>query len=283
MGGAMPMGGGMGMPPMGGMQAQAEIPTLEVPADMACLEGPRAATWQKVKKRFRSLFTDEANPFAMASREKIATVIEESVKDVTAVNGFGEQAGGECGFGTLMIRLLTLTTIEDPRAVVQYLQEHESMPSPVLTLLLDIPWVTVAQTGWPIFGILAQICFHKLELLQGVLNNDALDNIENDMIRAYFDEMYGAQQKGDMTQMLTASMMFLQLPSEHGNALSILTAMATQASVEMNVQQRVDRLNTMQRLFRQALTTPAELDLVLSTRWPLWTFMHVVVDVFFDE
>lgn len=107
-----------------------------------------------------------------------------------------------------------------------------------------------------------------------------MDNLENEATRAYFNDLMDAKKQGQMDRMVQASNLYIQKTSSQGNALGTLTALATQAALEMNPKKRVEALQVIQTGFRQALTRPAELDIVLTTRWPLWAFIHVGVDSF---
>jgi hypothetical protein len=252
-----------------------------LPEDLGCLTGKHAAAWTKAKQKFRALF-NEAGPFDQLSREKVSATLDEAVAEITAVGGFASEASEECGAGRLFIHLLSLTSIDEPAVLAQFFQEHEAMASPVMTLLLDVPWVSVALSGWPFFGVLQQVGLHKLSVLGDLLNKDAVDNLENESTRTYFDALMLGKKMGQMDQMVQASNTYIQKMPREGNALGTLTALSTQAALEMNPKKRVEALQVIQTGFKQALTSPAELDIVLTTRWPLWGFVHVGVDSFSD-
>jgi len=254
-----------------------------VPPDMGCNEGKRSKEWLSVKKRFRALFDESKGPFKPVPTEEIVASVKAAMADVEAVGGLSREtdAVAECGFGKLFIQLLSIVTVDEPAGVAQYFQEHPSMASPVLTMLLDIPWIAMAQSGWPFFAILAQINYQKTKLLAPMLNVDAVDGLANEASRAYFDLMQEGQKNGDMVSMATASTMYLRgapIESPYGT----LTAMATQSAISMNVQDRLKSLESLQDAFRQTTTTPSELDIALTIRWPLWGFLHAAVDVFAD-
>jgi hypothetical protein len=266
------------LPPL--MVAQAGGP---LPPDMGCLEGPRRAEWASVKKRFRSLFDGAKGPFQQVPPDDLVAAVKGSIADLEAVGGLSAapDAVNECGFGKLFIQLLGLATLEDPAALAQYFQDHTTAASPVLTMLLDIPWVAMAQSGWPFFGILAQINFQKAKLLSPMLDTTAIDGLANEAVSAYFDVMRESQKNSDMMGMATASSMYLRnIPP--GSPYASLTALAVQAALEMNIQERLKAIETLQDLFKQAVTVSNELDIALTIRWPLWGFLHASVDVFAD-
>merc|ERR1712166_19274 len=118
--------------------------------------------------------------------------------------------------------------MDDPSAIAQFLESTPEMASPILTLLLDIPWVSTALSGWPFFGILAQVAMHKVDLMKGVLNNDAVDGLVDDAGRNFFTEISSASQKEDLASMYYASNKYLQHPN-NGNVMGQMTALATEA------------------------------------------------------
>jgi len=152
----------------------------------------------------------------------------------------------------------------------------------MLTLLLDIPWVVTALSGWPLFGILAQLSFNKVGALEGAINHDALDGLEagDEALRSYFKAVRAGQQTGDLLVMSEASAAFLQSTSNQGGDMGWLTAMATQAAIQPQVKERMKFVETLQNYLRQSIHTAAELDIALATRWPLWGLLHVTIDAF---
>merc|ERR1719162_538255 len=183
---------------------------------MACTEGPRSANWGRVKQRFRSLFEGATGPFKPVSMDALTSVVKESVEDVEAVRGLSGDADAlnECGVGKLFIQVLSLVAVEEPAAVAQYFQEHPAIASPMLTLLLDVPWLSLAQSGWPIFGVLAQLNYAKQKLLAPMLNLPAVDGLANEAFQAYFDLMTDTAHNGDMLAMAAASQMYLRNPPQ---------------------------------------------------------------------
>lgn len=260
-----------------------EAPQAAMPADMGCAEGPRAAQWLAVKGRFRGLLDGAGGPFKPVASDALIAALRESIAEVEAVRGLSTDADAvnECGFGKLFIQLLSIVTVEAPGGIVQYFQEHPAIASPVMTMLLDIPWVSVAQSGWPLFGILAQINYQKNKLLAPMLNLDAVDGIANEAVAAYYEVMSTSRDNGDMMGMATASQMYLR-NTPPGSPYGTLTALATTCAVTMDLRERFKGIQTLQDSFRQALTSAAELDIALTVRWPLWAFLHVSVDVFAD-
>ncbi|CAK9114115.1 unnamed protein product [Durusdinium trenchii] len=109
---------------------------LAVPEDLECQKGPHAAVWSNVKKSFRALLED--TPGALIPEAQVKTAVDQAIAQVK------------------------VCLVSDPFAVAQTVQSAgEAFASPVLTLLLDIPWVATALSGWPLFGLLAQVSLRK--------------------------------------------------------------------------------------------------------------------------
>lgn len=269
--------------PAGRAQPVAEdLSGMSLPEDLGCLLGAHSAAWGQAKMRFRSIFNDAGSPFEALPSNNISTTLDTIVADLTTEGALKPGVGEECGAGRLFIHLLSLTMSDSPAVVAQFFQEHEAMASPIMTLLLDVPWVSVALSGWPFFGLMSQIGFHKLSLLGSLLNKDAVDNLEDDITRTFFNELMEAKRQGQMGTMMHASNVYMHQSAKGGNALGTLTALSVQTAMEMDPRKRVEGLQVIQTGFRQALTSFAELDIILTTRWPLWAFLHVGIDSFAD-
>lgn len=260
-------------------QPAVEPQGLVLPEDMGCTKGPRAAQWSSVKKRFRSLM-DNNSPFVPVPPDALAATIKESLEEIEAVQGLSQdKSANECGFGRLFIQLLSIATLEEPAALAQYLQEHPLVASPVMTMLLDIPWPAMAESGWPFMAIMGQVNYQKARIVGPLLNSDAVDGLANDAISAYFEVLKEAQKGGDMVAIATATQMFMR-SSPPGSPYATLTAMAVEAATSMDIEARWKRVQALQDGFKQVITSAPELDISLAIRWPLWAFCHVAVDVF---
>eukprot|EP00930_Biecheleria_cincta_P075375 TRINITY_DN62542_c0_g1_i1.p1 TRINITY_DN62542_c0_g1~~TRINITY_DN62542_c0_g1_i1.p1 ORF type:complete len:284 (-),score=82.21 TRINITY_DN62542_c0_g1_i1:84-935(-) len=260
------------------LMVEAQMPISEIPADLACEKGAHAAAWQSAKKRFQSLLEAE-DLFGLIPADKIKAAVDAAVSEVRTAGGFDKSAGDECGYGRLAIQLLSLALVDDPVAAAQPLQQSLTIANPVLTLLLDIPWVATALSGWPFFGILAQVGHHKVQSLTGMLNNEAVDQLDKKGSQAFFTEMTAAKQKSDLVGMAEASIIVLQSNTDVG-VLGSLTALATQAAMQADVQKRMGQCQALQQALRNAIGDARELDIALTTRWPLWSLLHISVDAF---
>lgn len=255
---------------------------LALPPDMGCTEGPRAATWLSIKKRFRDFFNGSTGtPFKAAPVEDIAKLLESAVADANAVGAFGPEGASDCGFGKIFIQLISIALIDEPAVLAQYISEKPELASPLLTLLLDIPWISMAQSGWPFFGILAQVSYNKQRVLKGMIKADEIDGLGDQYSKAYFEIVSAAQEVGDLTLMAEASGKFLQAPElARASPFATICALSTQAAIQMDVKGRLKTLDMIQDSFRQTMSTPAAFEIGLTARWPFWGLLHVGVDAF---
>lgn len=276
MGGAQPMGGAMGGAAMGGQPQQA---TIELPDDLGCASGPHAAAWGQTKKRFRALFS--ASPFALVDRAALSAAVDGALADLKSVGAL--QAADQCGVGKLCLQLLSFANVDDPTALVQLFAGFEQLTSPVLTLLLDVPWAVLAQSGWPVFAMLAQLNMRKGQVPEA-LNSEAVDGLNDPTGQEFMAYLMAGLQAGNIPAVEQVSAAFLQMGGVQGSsALAPLTALAAQGTGSRGVQAHLEVLRSLQDAFKQVIGSGDELDVALSTRWPLWGFVHVGVDALYPE
>lgn len=278
--------GGLGMPPQGGMggvpMGQAAAPPAggaEPPLDLSCLAGPRAAGWAAAKRHFRGIFDGSAggSPLMLPSREALSAALEAALRDLKAADALNPQAPDECGLGKLCLQLMSFATVDDPAALVQLFAGLEQVSSPVMTLLVDVPWAATAQSGWPLFALLGTLNMRKSHV-SGALNSPEVDGLADQAGLVLQAELSQALQVGDAGALERAGASFLQKESQ-GSALAPLTALAVQA-IGSGPQERVGLLQTLQAAFKQVIASAAELDIALSTNWPLWGLLQLNLDSF---
>jgi len=285
--GAMPMsqapamGQGMGAaaaPPMMQQQAATGGGVSEAPLDLACTAGSRAAGWMAAKRHFRSIFEGAGgSPLILPSREVLSAALEAALRDLKAVDALNAQAPDECGLGKLCLQLMSFATVDDPAALVQLFAGLEQVSSPVMTLLLDVPWAATAQSGWPLFALLGTLNMRKGHV-PGALNGPEVDGLHDQAGQTLQAELAQALRVGDVMALERAGASFLAKESQ-GSALAPLTALAVQA-LGTGEQERVGLLQTLQAAFKQVIATAPELDIALSTNWPLWGLLQLNMDSF---
>lgn len=246
--------------------------------DLGCNEGPQAAVWKEVKMDFRGLFPESGPPAKPVTREVLVNALDRAMKRLTDAKALASDAQ-ECGLGRVSLQLVTFASTEDPAALAQLFSGVERLTSPVLTMLLDTNWIQVAQSGWPLFGLLAQISLTKQR--EGLLSGEQVDGLDDPTARSVFDAFSSALEKEDHGEIVQTSATFLNTETpEAKSPFGTLTAFAGRAAA-LPAQERAQALQSMQAAFKQMIGDGVELDVALGTRWPLWGLTHAAVDPFF--
>lgn len=243
--------------------------------DLMCGTGKHSATWQKVKTSFRDVFAD-GKALLGVSTELLAATLSEAKAGLDAEQALSPEASEECGTGKLSLQLLTMSTLEDPLALSQLFTGVERLASPVMTLLLEVPWVALAQAGWPIFGLLSQVNVRRMQTSS--VNPPEVDGLNGQYEPLFLRELYEALAKGDSRQLEESSRIYASLDGTTGASLAALTAVAGQAAADRPPQEKVLLLEQLQTGFRQAIGTSSELDIALGTQWPLFGLIHFVLE-----
>eukprot|EP00928_Gymnodinium_smaydae_P019802 TRINITY_DN17622_c0_g1_i1.p1 TRINITY_DN17622_c0_g1~~TRINITY_DN17622_c0_g1_i1.p1 ORF type:complete len:420 (-),score=120.50 TRINITY_DN17622_c0_g1_i1:52-1236(-) len=277
--GAMGGMGGMPAAPQAsggfGGAANPAMDQIELPHDLGCTEGPRKAAWASAKATFRSVFGEAgAGPFEVVDMQVVMATLQAAMQELTASGALAPNVEDQCGQGRLFLTMLSMMATEQPLALLEALGGVEQLASPVLTLMLDIPWIATAQAGWPFFGLMAQLSM-RAQTTEGVVNPLEADGLDTALSQQFFQQLAAAVPSLDVGTMAQASVAYTEQPPE-GNALSLLTAMAAQAAV-MPLEERARILQSMQQAFKQVVQGSPQLVAMLTTRWPLWSLLHLAV------
>lgn len=259
-----------------GVRGQADV--LQPPPDMACDNGPKAAAWQAAKNSFRGVLQGEGSALQLAPRKAMIAAMDSAMKALKDADALAP-GSSECGLGRLSLQLLSFASIEDPLALVQLFQAMEQLTSPVLTTLLDYSYARIGQSGWPIFGLLSQINLRKNEVA-GAMNSDELDGLDEQAGTDLLANIITALSSGDPTVMEPAGSIYLAQETK-GSALAPLTAIAARAYGSQDAQIRDEILRALQNGMRQVVSQPMELDIAMSTNWPLWGLIHLAADGYY--
>jgi len=252
--------------------AQAQEPAV---IDLVCGSGKNAAVWQQVKAGFRSAFAD-GKALLGVPQEQLATTLTQARSTLDAAGALAPANAEECGTGKLSLQMLTMTTLEDPIALSQLFSGVERLSSPVMTLILELPWLAIAQSGWPLFALLAQVNQRRVQA--GATVPQEVDGLDGKYEPLFLRELYEALAKGDSRQLEESSRIFASIDDTKGSALAALTAVAGQAAADRPPQEKVLLLEQLQNGFRQAIGSAPELDIALGTQWPLFGLIHFVLE-----
>jgi len=216
-------------------------------------------------------------------RQVIVEQMEIAIQELKAAGALSTEASDECGLGKLALQLVSLATVEDPAAMAQVFSSLEPVASPVLTMMLDVNWLVVAQSGWPLFGLINLINLRKQEI-KGGINPDVLDGLDTPTGQAFMGEIGRVLMQGSMPALDVLADEFLKIISTDPQAaptpLSQFTALACHAVARPNLQEKAAFMQVLQDGFKQAVGNAQEFDIMVSTSWPLWAFIHLAADSF---
>merc|ERR1712226_1524959 len=102
-----------------------------------------------------------------------------------------------------------------------------------------------------------------------------MDGLDNVVAQQFYSAIAGAIPTLDIGAMAQACANFIEKPPD-ASTLGVLTALGGQAAV-LPLEERVRVLQQLQQAFKQVTDTPQALIFMLSTRWPLWNFLHLAV------
>lgn len=264
----------------GGFPSQPQQPptitlpsATEAPEDMECATGVTVGAWAEVKQQFRQSVSGPS-----IGRDGLTKALEDAIATLKQANALARENAEECGFGKFNLQLLSFTAIEDPVNLVQLFTGLEDIASPVLTMLLDVPWETIAQSGWPFFGLLAQMSARRSEVPDNAgLNPEAVDGLDEAAAFKFFQDLVAAMSTQDMEAMGKAAGDFLGNETGGRGSLGPLTAIAAQL-VTAKPDQKTPLSQALQLAFKQVIGSGPELDIALGTRWPLWILLSAGVD-----
>lgn len=176
-----------------------------------------------------------------------------------------------CGMGRLCVTLLGVLAGEAEERCL--LKAPSEVHSPLLTVLLDISWVEVVRSGWPLFGILAQMHLRRRKP----------DDLPGDAATAkYYEELQVLLVHGQFSTLAQTSAQYLNKREEEAtdedseqsgvHVMPALCALACQllgpqATSEGAIE---EYLVHMQSFFKQAILSIEDLQQTLDSAWPLF-------------
>lgn len=251
---------------------------VELPQDMSCSSGPHAKAWGSVKELFNTAVVAGGSPMVVSTHQSMAAALDAAMEQLTKSKAFTSATVGECAIGRLCLQLLTLAARGDAETLLKAFSELEQIASPTLTVLLDVPWLSLAQSGWPVFGLLSQMNLHKHQVIPGLSIGD-LDGTKDPLVKLFRSSVTEMVAAADLRSMDKVATAFLD-SKPTGSAMAIFTAVAVQAAAMVQPQARAELVQALQKAFRQMVGSAEELDLAMSTQWPMWGLLHISVAAF---
>lgn len=234
---------------------------MEYP-ELTC-DGVAAKQWLEVKRMAGQEFGSWRAGSELLDKRGLQVVLE------TAVEQLKQSQPHECGMGRLCMSMLTIITSGTGGSILAAHSIHQ----PLLTVLIEVPWRQVLESGWPLFAMLAQMHLRARQANTAPVGGAA---------EKYFHALVGGLERREAGRLATLGAEFLR--SEEGRShasahiLSGLCALASQLlspEVGTSGMPTDAALKQVQNFFRQAVTSVEDVQGTLDTAWPLYGVLHL--------
>lgn len=201
---------------------------------------------------------------------------------ISRLKSFVQESQEECGMGHLCMTLLAISSAEYGTT----LKIAPTFHSPLLTILLDIPWSIVMRSGWPLFGLLAQLQMQHHKDVDAPMSGHS---------KQYLLSLNEALSKNNTRLVIGLGVEFVQIQdaveqadhsgSAHAQVMPALCALASQllgfGYSPGGVGDSGDNaLGQMQEFFRQSVRNIDDLQSTLDSTWPLYGILSQVSVIF---
>ncbi|KAF4688091.1 hypothetical protein FOZ62_028620 [Perkinsus olseni] len=255
-----------------------------VPQPSEALDLPCGPRWQESKRLLASvLMRREASLQLLGDGDLIA--LEQAVSETLPVDLLTTTA--DCGLARLVTQLMGVVAAVNTLgadSVSESVVSNEKLHSPLMTLVVDIPWADVHVSGWPFFSLLAQWQLRNLPTGLPVSPNDGIDH---PLIGAYHTNLSTALTNGDLAGMTFISQQLLSDEAAgddafvRANPLPFATALAAVAVTTDSREYRASLLSAAQEIIAFDISSsPAgavQLDYALRSSWPLWPVVSLAL------
>merc|ERR1712187_82465 len=180
-----------------------------------------------------------------------------------------------CGMGRLCMTLMVTMA----QSATGSLNGVPSIHSPLMTVLLDVPWSRLMRSGWPLFGLLAQLSFRTPQGADlPVAEGPMLDYHRSLQLGLVKEMPEGLANLGAQFVEATESKADGESASGRLHVMPALCALASQllGPDVLGPDRADDALKHMQVFFRQAVTSVSDLQGTIDSAWPLHSVLHAV-------
>lgn len=237
--------------------------------DLYCVNNTQAQIWFNIQNKFQYVFGVDSSFNAVDPKTLLEPVLYSIMEDMSQIPA---DVPDDCGVGKLMIQLLSITASDDGENIGRQVHSNEKLTSPILTLLLDMPWTSFAL--WPVFGVMSQMSMRRV--LKNT-NSDSVDGLGHPNLREFIGAMNFAIINGDSEALKGLAQSYIDIGADgiEESPIGFLTSVLTQSALAKTKQESHDLFVNAQRIFKQMVYNPKDLDTMLSTRWPLWGMAHL--------
>ncbi|KAF4660617.1 hypothetical protein FOL47_007077 [Perkinsus chesapeaki] len=255
------------------------IPQPPEVLDLSC--GPR---WQESKRLLASLLMQpEASLQILADPDLMD--LEQVATETLPVDLLATTA--DCGLARLTTQLMGVIGAigaVGSEAVSEALISNEKLHSPLMTVLVDIPWQKVHASGWPFFPLMAQ---WQLRNLQAGMLAAGKDDIEDPIVNQFYTVSSEALTGGDLSQLAVACQGLLSSDVAGNDTfvrlhpIPFTMALAGVAATTDDRDYRSSLLNAAQDIIAFDISSApigaAALSESLHSMWPVWPVVSLAL------
>lgn len=255
-----------GQPGQPGQPAQ-----QEADLDLLCLTGPQAQIWFNMQQKSRYIMPAEA-AFAMVNKTEVfEPALMSLLEDMSQLS---PENRDQCGVGKMLVQLLSILVNDNKGELIgKQIESNEPLTSPMLTLLLDIPWNNY-QPMWPYFGFLAQMAIKRVQSKQ---NDITVDGLQGPELQQFLNAFDVSIVNGDLNSIKSLAEAYLATGDDgvRESPIAFITALFAKAATSEQKEEVQELFFAAQGVIKKMVFRPQDLDTLLSTRWPLWGFAYL--------
>jgi len=240
--------------------------------DLTCMKNTvQTQTWINIQQKFQYILGPSAGFIPLNKEQTLEPAVTSIMQDVESLPKENE---AECAIGQLMLQLLKIVTIDSDGELIGQIKSKDQISSPILTLLLDVPWSTY-QPEWPLFGLLAQAAVKRSKTHT---NNEAIDGLVQPELKQFASAMNRAIGDTNLDNLRGLSSAFIDSGADgamQASPIGYMTAVFTQAATSPTKQEAKAVLSDAQILLKNMITSPSDLEASLGSQWPMWGMAYL--------
>jgi hypothetical protein len=171
----------------------------------------------------------------------------------------------ECGLGRLLLHLLNILADDvDADELGQTIQFTEPLHSPLMTMLIDIPWAEVTGSGWPFAAVLHQISLRRRPIVPPEF--DGLEGLHQ-QFHTFLTDSLAELTEETIEQVSLGAQQYIEAlrdtqPMPLGTAAAALASgLATRDE---------SALVSAQEIMQKLIQSPQDLDDTFVSHWPVY-------------
>lgn len=240
--------------------------------ELDCDDALHSAVWRDIKTLATQHFGMWDSAITLQSAHALQQLLNAVVVRLQAIRD-----GGDCIIGRLCMAVLVLLAGE----AGQSLRSIPHLHTPLIKMVVEIPWDAIMQSGWPLFGILAQLHLHSH-------GHDDLPAAGSEAV--YYSALRQALQHQQHSMLAGLGAAFLEQgrsnsasadialgdSSGEAHAMPALSALASQLLKSDSALGGIDRrhMQQVQGLYREVVQSIDDLHATVISAWPLYCILH---------